>query len=307
MFTTIKRALLLLFSTAIIFIGQAQTEELFNDVRFYESLESVKQKIGPDVLSHSVLVPDEPIFPLAKNTEAHLLCTNLKTEKGTLSQVVFTFADDQLHYIEAHGNAINVFFNTRKDSIPSYMDYKVVFEEGLFGNTEKDIVWHMTKEATHPNLFAWENPYLKEVGAVSVGYNTSGAIPSFIEMGASLEDLRPLLEANSSFIHEMKLDGSDPNAQLQLDCFGVEYAGFPRKIEARFGNGQLNVVWILTGKGEEDRIRKKLVQQYGKPVFVNEAWEIFENWTIGLRKDKPEVLLLTPELGQFYKKEFFKQ
>jgi len=55
----------------------------------------------------------------------------------------------------------------------------------------------------------------------------------------------------------MDLDDSDPNAQFQIDCFGVEYAGFPRKIEARFGDDRLNTVWILTGSGEEDRLRKK--------------------------------------------------
>ena len=44
-----------------------------------------------------------------------------------------------------------------------------------------------------------------------------------------------------------------------------------------------------------------------KPIFVNDAWEIFDNWKIGLRKDKPEVLVLTQELGLFYKKEYFKQ
>lgn len=109
------------------------------------------------------------------------------------------------------------------------------------------------------------------------------------------------------FVHEMELDGSDPNAQLQLNCFGIEYAGFPRKIEARFGDGKLNMVWILTGKGEENRIREKLKTEYGEPVFVNDTWEIFDGWTVGLRKDKPELLLLTKELGQFYKKEYFKQ
>ena len=294
-------------STAFVFVGLAQSNPILHNVEFYESLESVKQKIGPNVLSHSVLVLDEPLFPLAQNSEAHLLCTNLQTEHGTLAQVVFTFADDQLHYIEARGNAIPVFFDSRNDSIRDYLKYKVVFKERLFGHIGKDMVWSMTKEAAHPNLFAWENPYLTEGGPVSMTYVPSAEIPDFIEMGGSLEALRPAFVANSSFMDERKLDGSDPNAQLQLDCFGVEYAGFPRKIEARFGDGKLNTVWILTGKGEEDRIRKKLTLRYGEPVLVNDAWEIFDNWTIGLRKDKPEVLVLTPELGQFYKKEFFKQ
>lgn len=298
------------FCAIMVLIAQAtfsQNETSIRGVQFYESLEVVKQKIGNQVLSHSVLSLEEPNFPLAENSETHLLCTNLETDKGTLAQVVFTFADDKLHYVEARGNAINTLIESRKDTAQTYMEYKVLFKERIFGNTEKDIVWLLTKEAVHPNLFTWENPYLTAGGPVEMDHEASAKIPEFIEMGASIDTLQPLFEANSTMVQEQKLDGSDPNAQLQLNCFGVYYAGFPRKIEARFGDGKLNVVWILTGKGEEERLRKKLVTVYGKPVFVNEAWEIFEGWTIGLRKDKPEILLLTPELGQLYKKEYFKQ
>ncbi len=307
MSTIIKSAVLFLCGTAFATSLYAQTEQLFNGVSFHESLASAKEKISPNVLSHFVLTLDEPQFPLAKNTESHLLCTNLKTPRGTLAQVVFTFADDQLHYIEAHGNAINVFFSDKRDSIQDFMGYKVVIKDRLFGQPEKDVIWLLTEEAVHPNLFTWKNPYLTEGGPTSVSYDTKGEIPDFIEMGGALDDLRPILQTHSDFVVERELDGSDPNAQLQLDCFGIEYAGFQRKVEARFGNGKLNTLWILTGKGEEDRIRTKLVARYGKPLFVNEDWEIYDNWTVGLRKDKPEVLVLTSELGQFYKKEFFKQ
>jgi hypothetical protein len=81
----------------------------------------------------------------------------------------------------------------------------------------------------------------------------------------------------------------------------------PRKLEARFGDDKLNVVWILTAKGEEDRIRQALIEQYGKPIFVDDNWEIFNDWQVGLRKDKPEILLIEKALGQVYKKQFFKQ
>ena len=116
-----------------------------------------------------------------------------------------------------------------------------------------------------------------------------------------------MFEENAAFINILELDGSDPHAQIQIDCFGIDYAGFPRKIEARFGDGRLNVVWILTGEGEEDRIRQKLKREYGNIIYKNDAWEVFHNWQVLLRKDKPEVLLVTPELGQLYKKEYFNQ
>ena len=82
-----------------------------------------------------------------------------------------------------------------------------------------------------------------------------------------MDEIKPVLESNSDFINIEELDGSDPNAQLQINCFGINYFGFPRKIEARFGDDKLNVVWILTAKGEEDRKRKALTHQYGKPIF----------------------------------------
>lgn len=37
-----------------------------------------------------------------------------------------------------------------------------------------------------------------------------------------------------------------PTTQDQVNCFGYYYAGFPRTIEAVFGDGTLELAWILT-------------------------------------------------------------
>ena len=137
--------------------------------------------------------------------------------------------------------------------------------------------------------------------------SSSNEIPAFLKTGAYIDDLKPIFEANSDFTNIEELDGTDPNAQIQINCFGVNYLGFPRKIEARFGDNKLNVVWILTGKGDEDRIRKALINQYENPIFSNDNWEIFNNWQVGLRKDKPEVLLMEKRIGLEYKTSYFKQ
>jgi hypothetical protein len=50
-----------------------------------------------------------------------------------------------------------------------------------------------------------------------------------------------------------------------------------------------------------------LTNQYGEPIFVNEEWEVFNNWQVGLRKDKPEVLLIEKKIGLEYKTSYFKQ
>ncbi len=301
-----KNIFIILFALLPAFlVGQA--EAIFNDIRFYQPLEEVKPKIKAIAESVKVIAVNEPRFPLADKKETHLICTNVKTAHGTIKKVGFTFSDDQLTYIEARGNAVNALTDHRKDTAMVYLDYEAYFSDLLFANVVKDIAWLLTQESVHPNLFTWENPYLNAKDGDKQEYYESARVPDFIKMGAHIDELRPLLKSKSTLMNEEQLDGSDPYAQVQLNCFGIEYAGFPRKIEARFGDDHLNMVWILTGKGEESRLREKLIEAYGEPVFVNEVWEAFEGWEVMLRKDKPEVLLMTKELGQFYKKEYFKQ
>ncbi len=285
----------------------AQVETVFNGVRFDESLQTVLQKVNQISKTTNVIAIDNPSFPLAKVKEEHLICNNVMTKEGNIAKVAFTFADDKLTYIEATGNAVKSLIESRKDTADIYMDYTVFFSELLFANVEKDKVWMLTEESVHPNLFTWENPYLTSSKVVDLGYSQSGKVPDFISMGGHIDELTPLLKANSAIMNVEELDGSDPNAQTQINCFGVDYAGFPRKIEARFGDNKLNMVWILTGKGEEDRIRKKLMAAYGDAIYKNEAWEVFNDWQVLLRKDKPEILLLTKELGASYKEEYFKE
>ncbi len=285
----------------------AQIENTFNGVKLEESIEIVKQKLSDIAEVTNIISVENPSFPLAKSTEEHIICTNIKTKNGTIKRAVFTFADDKLSYIEARGNTYNVFASKRKDTARTYMDYDVYFKDKLFLNKKKDIAWILNQKAMHTNLFTWENPYLNSDYKIKAVTNSSDKIPSFLKMGASIEELKPLFESNSSFTNTEELDGSDPNAQLQINCFGVEYLGFPRKVEARFGDNKLNVVWILTAKGEEDRINKALIAQYGKPIYTNDDWEIYNNWQVGLRKDKPEVLLMTQKIGLEYKTSYFNQ
>jgi hypothetical protein len=154
----------------------------------------------------------------------------------------------------------------------------------------------------HPNLFTWNNPYLNS--NIEINYNPSAKIPSFIKMEENLEVLLPLLKENSDFIKIENLEATNSMVKTQVNCYGMEYAGFPRKFEVRFENNKLKKVWILTGKEEENRIREKLTIEYGNSVFENDNWVVFNNWTVLLRKDKPEVLLITEELGLKYKKQY---
>jgi len=305
MILKIKLTIIIFLIFPIIIIAQA--EDIFNGILLEESFEQVTKKIAEISNASDTISIDNPSFPLSEITEKHLVCSMVKTKNGIIRSVVFTFADNKLVYIEARGNTYKTFTDKRNDSARIYMDYEVYFNDKLFLNKKKDIAWIMTKEAIHTNLFTWENPYLNSDYKPNTKSNYSDKIPAFLRMGHSIDELKPLLEANSNFTNIEKLDGSDANAQLQINCFGVNYLGFPRKIEARFGDNKLNVVWILTAKGEENRIRKALINQYGSPIFVNDDWEIFNDWQVGLRKDKPEVLLMEKEIGLANKTSYFKQ
>ncbi|UCD62208.1 MAG: hypothetical protein JSV59_06505 [Flavobacteriaceae bacterium] len=285
----------------------AQSEVLFNGVELQDSFQSTKAKMEPFAEQLEIFEIENPTFPLSNNLETHMVLSNYKSGNGTISELVFTFADDKLVYIQAYGNAVESITAKRKDTAQTYMNYNFYPNDGIVTKPSEDKVWILSKDAMHPNLFTWDNPYLPSNKELKKTHNPSARIPDFIEMGGNLDQLKPNLERESVFTTSKELDGSDPNAQLQIDCFGVEYAGFPRKFEARFGDGKLNVLWILTGKGEEDRIRQKLINEYGAVIFKDDNWEVFNNWQVMLRKDKPEVLVLTEELAAFYKKDYFKQ
>lgn len=295
---------ILLFVCAL---GYSQVKEVFSGISLGQPVESVHKQLETQAGKLYRIEVNKPVFPLAENSEIHLICLECQTNNGSIEEVAFTFADDKLSLIQAKGRAVETITGQRKDTAEVFMNYVVYWDDLIVADKAQDKVWILSPEAAHPNLFAWDNPYLPAHGGKELSYVSSAEVPDFIEMGGDLEVLKPLLEKASDFTYTRELGPGDPNAQLQIDCFGIEYAGFPRKFEARFGDDKLNMVWILTGKGEEERVRQKLVQVYGDPIYKDEAWEVFKDWQVLLRKDKPEVLLLTPQLGAFYKEDYFKQ
>lgn len=280
----------------------AQTEKIFNGIRFNDSISTVIHYLKPITKSLKLMEVSPPSFPLAKYSEKHLIANKVVINNKTIDRIVFTFSDKKLSLVSAQGNIKALQIN-KKEKPMKYIHFLVYLKDLLFLNLKEDKAWILTKKATHPNLFAWNNPYLNNVSKTMV-YNSSAKLPSFLSMGESYKKSLKALKKNSLFSKIDTLDGSDPNAQIQINSFAIEYAGFPRKFEARFGDNKLNVIWILTAKEEESRIRKQLIKAYGNPIFKNNNWEFFNNWTIGLRKDKPEVLFLTQELGLSYKKRF---
>ncbi len=120
--------------------------------------------------------------------------------------------------------------------------------------------------------------------------------------------MRPIFKQKCKQIKEDKIEKiwlkNEPKEQIQINCFGFSFAGFDRKFEAVFGDGKLQVIWVLTAKPEEQRLRELLVADWGKPTLVNEMWEVFDGGKIALRKDKPELLILSDEMMPHYQERF---
>jgi hypothetical protein len=242
-----------------------------------------------------------PSFPLAGNTEVHLICHDFTVGEESVGALALTYADGKLVMIFAEGNAADVFLGFASGPVQEYLHFSASFGDLLVADRAADRAWVLSAAAAHPNLFMWANPYVHR--SDSADYDSSAKTPAILEFGMSLEELQPLYEAQCAFSHLGAYDVwllSQPELQQQIDCFSFEFAGFPRKIEAVFGDGALEQAWILTGKGEESRVREALISEYGDPVFVNDNWDVFHGKQVMLRKDKPEVLMLSPRLSELY-------
>jgi hypothetical protein len=297
----IKLLLLLFFISGF---TQSQVSTIFNEVKFGDSLIIVQKKINAISNNTQVITISNPIFPLSKIKEQHLIATLVKLKNGVVKKVVFTFSDDKLSFIQATGNVIKSIASEAKKDPHSFLNYQIYNSGLLYINPKTDIVSFLTTKSLHLNLFTWVNPYLNS--NTKANYNASVKVPYFIKMGEELETVLPKIKDNSKFIDVQLLGKKNAIERTQVNGYGIEYAGFPRKFEVRFENNRLSKVWILTGKEEEHRIREKLIQEFGKSIFENENWVVFNNWTVLLRKDKPEIFLITQELGLKYKKQYLK-
>jgi hypothetical protein len=272
-----------------------------------DSLEVARRVATVRCGEHREVEVSPPSFPLARDEEIHLLCLGWETPRGTVERAAFVFGDGVLAAIEARGGAVAALAGESGEA-ESYLHYQVFNDWRRLADPATDTVWILDDGALHLNLFTWSNPFLSGKGEAAPAYRQSAAVPPLLDFEAPLaaqlarfEEECPLLEVSRA---ERVWLPNGPESQAQINCFGYEYAGFPRKFEAVYGDGRLHVVWILTGKGEEGRLRRALGEAFGEPFAVNEKWELFAGGRVGLRKDKPEVLLLSEEIAPLYRGEF---
>lgn len=250
-----------------------------------------------------------PSLPLAAESESHLICEDLATGNGPrVDEAAFTFGDGALVLIEARSGAVEAFVPHAGERAWSFSGYDVYMPSQVVTRSDEDAVWILSAEALHPHLYLRRNPYLPSFTGSTPFYDTSAARPEILAFGASLEELLPRLKSDCPKLENQVIDPpwlpTGPENQLQMNCYGYVFAGFPRKIEAVFGDERLELAWILTGKGEENRVRQALIEAFGEPIFVSEEVEAFDEWNVALRKDKPEVLMVIDELAPIFRQRF---
>lgn len=304
----IERRILGACASALLVTGSVAADSLLGGklagLEFNQDAKRARAMLNEHCANIRIVDIDAPNFPLAGRSEVHLICEGFSNGVVSLDTLALTFANDRLALLYTRGNAAAL-ESLSSQELEDWMQFAVSWDQRLVIDLPEGQAWVMSEEAAHPNLFQWPNPYVDRDGRV--GYATSAARPDALQFGEQLEELQPLFEDQCAYTHLATYDVwllNQPEVQQQLDCFGFEYAGFPRKIEAVFGDGILQQAWILTGAGEEDRVREALVEAFGEAIYVDEDWEIYDEGSVMLRKDKPEVLMLSDTLAPLYRAEY---
>lgn len=79
-------------------------------------------------------------------------------------------------------------------------------------------------------------------------------------------------------------------SQKQIDCYGLFYAGKPRKAELVFQDDQLDLIWILFPAEEQDEIIQSMTDFYGEPTMVIGYGTIYLQANAAVRAEPSEVL-----------------
>lgn len=286
--------------------GAAFVPDTFHGVEFGQGVGEVTQRLA----THATLqapVETPARIPVARRTQTHLIARSLELAGGhRIDAASFIFADGSLAAILLSGGATATLAAAVPDEGQALGAWIAHPSLGTIIAPEQDRAWILSPEALHPHLFLWFDPHLPGVEPVTT--SASAATPDAFRFGARYDELAAQLHALApaarlDTIAEPWLPTA-PRVQTQLNLYGFDYAGFPRKAEVVFGDGRLQLVWILTGAAEEDRVRRALVAAHGEPEFVSGEFEAFAGWTVALRKDKPEVLLLADELAPVFRERF---
>lgn len=281
-----------------------EIESAFHGIEVGQTMAEVGDRLQDHASSRRIETAPARL-PIAQESQARILVDELVLKDGSvIEEVAFVFGDDALSMIEAHGGATDAMSSLVASEGTEYGPWVAHVAERIVMNRDEDRAWVLSDDALHPHLFL--NGATGFDGEEVI--DPSAARPAAFRFGTRYEELEDELLALAP-LHQLRTEDqpwlpTQPAEQTQLNLFGVEFAGAARKAEVVFGDGKLELVWILTGAAEEERVREALVAEYGEPVFVNEVFEAFEDWTVALRKDKPEVLMVADHLAPVFRDQF---
>lgn len=293
------------FFQAILFValstGAARAQILdgsLSGLAFGDGIEIARATLGPDCRSVSAFALSAPRLPLAAERESELICWDYASPAGLdLDTLVLRFADGGLAMVEARGENVTAFLSPEEETMEyaGYVGYMGPEEAVVI---DGEVAWVVRTNDMHSHPFLGSTPIVTEEGLPAA--SATAHKPPDLVFGASLDEIRETFVPQCARAVEREISPpglpNQPEEQVQIDCLGYPYAGFPRKVEAVFADRELALVWILTGKQEEPRVRSALVAAYGEPVRVDDDSEVFGDGSVVLRKDKPEVLFLSAEL-----------
>jgi hypothetical protein len=291
---------------AILFValcsGTAEAQILdgtLSGLAFGDGVEIARATLAPDCRSISTFDLSAPRLPIAAESESELICRRYTSPGGlNLDMIVLRFADGGLAMVEARGQEVKQLLSPDIETM-EYAGYIGYIEPDEAVVVDGEVAWVVTAENMHSHPFLGSTPIVTEEGSPSA--SATAHKPPDLVFGASLDQIRETFVPQCARAVEREISPpglpNQPEKQTQIDCLGFPYAGFPRKVEAVFADGELALVWILTGKQEEPRVRDALIAAYGDPVRVGDDSEVFGDGTVVLRKDKPEVLFLSAELA----------
>ncbi len=243
-------------------------------------------------------------FPEAFHSEVHLRCDALTlADSQNAGDAMFTFADDALVMMETRGApgamVPDVAPVANVGGFDAYMPHLILVNE------EAAQAWMLSTQTLVGIAFSWDNPaWEQDTPSAPTG---SFAMPDEIVFGASLDDIENSVKDKCNILRIDDIEeiwlATKPTKQQQLNCYGIEIGGYPRKLEYVFGDGVLEQMWVLFGPADIDRLRVDLTARYGPAIHVDDVYEAFDDWRIAIRKDKPEILMGSDRLAEIWKRE----
>jgi hypothetical protein len=238
-------------------------------------------------------------FPAASESEVHLRCSNLTlADSRAGGDAIFTFADDRLVLIHTRGQPDNL----RPDAEPvaQFEDFDVYMPHQIIVNAKTGQSAVFGEFPIVPLAFHWDNP-----AWTSDTISPTKAeffLPPEVVFGTSLAEMTETLNEACALSVGRSIDevwlATEPAAQFQIDCYGYEIAGYPRKLEFVFGDASLQQMWLMFDSGDIPRLREFLTNNYGDPISVDDQYEIFDKGRLALRKDIPEIRMVSDEIAK---------